>query len=85
MIKKTVISSAKAMKEEISMTLMVISFFLIVLAGGLEIFEKTKSTGPFMELFGTCCGLYFGRTGVKAYVEYKKDKKKADTAKTEEL
>ena len=71
MIKQT----ATAIKQEISFTLMVLSFGFITLVGFLEVFEKVKSTGPFMELFGTCCGLYFGRTGVKAYVAYQKNKK----------
>lgn len=65
MIKKVAISSAKAMKDEISLTLLIISFLLITGTGLLQVFKKIDSTGPFMELFLTCGGLYFGRRWVK--------------------
>ncbi len=61
-----ILSGAKAIKDEISVTLLIVSFVLICGVGLLEVFEKVKSTGPFMELFLTCGGLYFGRKLVKS-------------------
>lgn len=75
MLKKVAISSAKAMKDEISLTLLVISFLLIVGTGILQVFKKVDSTGPFMELFLTCGGLYFGRSWVKQIDKNKSEEK----------
>ena len=81
-MKNSLARASKALKEEISLTLMVISFLLIVGVGILQVLKKVESTGPFMELFLTCCGLYFGRKWVKSA---KTEEKTAKTAETEEL
>jgi hypothetical protein len=47
-----------------------------VASGVLQVFEKVKSTGPFMELFLTCCGLYFGRQWVKKDIKIKAEAEK---------
>lgn len=82
-MKNTIARASKALKEEISLTLMVISFLLIVGAGVLQVLKKVESTGPFMELFLTTCGLYFGRSWVKQSAKTKE--KTAVSAETEEL
>lgn len=84
MIKK----AAKTFKDNVSVSFTLISFLLIVGTGLLQVFGKVESTGPFMELFGTCCGLYWGRRGVDAFVNYQKEKaKKSEVTeeKSEEL
>ncbi len=54
-------SDPKDGKPSVSLTILVVSFILLIIAGGLEIFEVTKSTGPFMELVLSAFALYFGR------------------------
>ena len=81
-MKNTITKGARALKQEISLTLMVLSFLLIVGVGILQVLKKVESTGPFKELFLTCCGLYFGRKWVKST---KTEEKTAKTAETEEL
>lgn len=66
MIKKAAIASTKAVKNNLSFSLTVVSFLLISGAGVLQIFDKVKTAGPFMELFMTCAGLYLGRSYVKS-------------------
>lgn len=75
MDKKIMLTGAKAIKEEISLTLMLISFVLLSGAGILEVFGKVQTVGPFRELFGSCAALYFAR-------KYNKDKNSKE--KTEE-
>lgn len=81
-MKNSIIKGAKAIKAEISLTLMVLSFLLIVGTGICQVLKKIDSTGPFMELFLTCCGLYFGRSWVKQGAKTKE--KEAETAETED-
>ncbi len=64
--KELIVKSASAIKKEISFSLLVVSFVLIVCAGILQVFDLVRNTGPFMELFLTCVGLYFGRSYVKS-------------------
>lgn len=60
-ISALMISDPKTGEKSVSLSLLMITFFLIVLAGGLEIAGVIKSTGVFLELFMTNAGLYFGR------------------------
>ena len=78
-MKNTILKASKAIKAEISLTLMAISYVLIVGTGILQVLKKVDSTGPFMELFLTCCGLYFGRSWVKKDIKTKADAEKEET------
>jgi hypothetical protein len=51
----------KYQEKSVSLTIMVVSFLLIVVFGALQCFEKVKDTGPFMELFIISVSLYYGR------------------------
>lgn len=64
----------KGNPPSVSLTLMVVSFSLLVLAGSLEVFEVTKGTGPFMELCISAFALYFGRRLSFAGKEYGPEK-----------
>lgn len=55
------VADPKDGKPSVSLTILAVSFGLLVVAGGLEVFEVTKSTGPFMELTLSSIALYFGR------------------------
>lgn len=48
-------------KRSVSLTMLVISCLFILVMGSLQVFEKVKTTGPFMELMYSCMALYFGR------------------------
>lgn len=74
--KDLVFNSMAQVRENFSLALTSISFCLIVVTGLLQVFEKIKSTGPFMELFITCGSLYLGRKSFDAFLEYKKSKEK---------
>lgn len=45
----------------ITRTLVLISFGLLVIAGGLEMFEVTKTTSVFETLYISNLGVYLGR------------------------
>lgn len=47
--------------ESVSLTMLVIAFVLIITGGILQIFKIVESTSILMEVFVTCCALYFGR------------------------
>ncbi len=70
------LSKMQTIKEHFSMSITAISFAMIVGTGLLQVFEKVKTTGPFMELFITCGSLYLGRRSFDAFLEYKKSKEK---------
>ncbi len=70
MIEKT----ARAFKRNTSFSLLLISFVLLVVCGVLQVADRVKSVGPFMELFLTCGGLYFGRSFIKSRVDSKEEK-----------
>lgn len=48
-------------KESVSLTLLLISFGLLSIAGILQCFSIIKDVGPFMEIFIICTSLYFGQ------------------------
>ncbi len=77
-MKKQIVSSAKAIKEEISLSLLIVSFILIMVTGILQVFKRVDSTGPFMNLFLTCGGLYFGRSWVKQTANNKENEEKVN-------
>lgn len=48
-------------QPSVSLTLMLVSFVVLLVIGVLDICSVVKSTGIFLELFLTTVGLYFGR------------------------
>lgn len=62
-------------KTEISVTLLIVSFILIMVTGILQVFKRVDTTGPFMELFLTCCGLVFGHSWIKSQSKDKDEDK----------
>lgn len=47
--------------QSVSLTLLIVSFIALIIAGSLEMLEIAKSSAVFETLFITCSGLYFGR------------------------
>lgn len=48
-------------KSSVSLTLLVISAAICVIAEGLEMSKLISTTSMSYEMFATACGLYFGR------------------------
>ena len=48
-------------KSSVSLTLVVITFLICIIASGLEIAKVSSGTSMAFELFGAACGLYWGR------------------------
>lgn len=48
-------------KRSVSLTFATITFIAVLVSGTLEILEKVKSTGPFLELFYGTLGMYITR------------------------
>lgn len=51
----------KTKKQSVSLTLMMISFVLLVILSTLKALEHVSSVGAFQELFYATAALYFGR------------------------
>lgn len=51
----------KSKEESVSLTLVILSASLLVIAMVLEMVELVKSTSMAFEFFGASCGLYWGR------------------------
>ena len=51
----------KTEKESISLTLMLVSFVILVVLSTLKALEHVNSVGAFQELFYATAALYFGR------------------------
>lgn len=50
--------------KSVSLTLLIISFMVLVVVGLLDVFRVVESVGVFLELFLSTGALYFGRTMV---------------------
>lgn len=48
-------------EKSVSLTLLIISFIILIGMGILQAFNVVQSIGPFMEIFITTVTLYFGR------------------------
>jgi len=48
-------------KKSVSLTFLVITFFLLIVASIFQTMDAIKSVGYFPELFYACAALYFGR------------------------
>lgn len=59
--------------ESVSLTLLLISFAALIVAGVLEMFGKVDTVSIFEALFLTCSGLYWGRR-----IKLSKDTKELD-------
>lgn len=58
----------------VSLTILVISFTAVIVAGALNMAGVVQSTSLFSEVFYSCCALYFGRRfsfGGKAFTSDK--------------
>jgi len=64
------IMDPKTRKQSISLTLLVITFILLIILGVLQVFDIIKVLGPFKELFYATIGLYWGRRLKIANKEY---------------
>jgi hypothetical protein len=51
-------------KKSVSLTLMMLSFLLMVIGSVLVTFGKMEDLTAFTTLFLTCSGLYFGRRNI---------------------
>ncbi len=51
----------KGEQKSVSVTILIVSFTLLVILGILQCFNVIKDTGPFMELFIVAVSLYYGR------------------------
>lgn len=55
------LSDPKTKESSVSLTLMVISFVVLLVASTLHIAQLTDNTSSLTELFYATAGLYFGR------------------------
>lgn len=55
------VSDPHSGKKSVSLTLVVVSAAVVVIAMGLEMSGLIKTTSMAFEFFGTSCGLYWGR------------------------
>lgn len=55
------ITDPKDKLESVSLTLLVLSLFLLIGLGIAQVLGKIQSVGPFTELFYSSVALYFGR------------------------
>jgi len=51
----------KTNKESVSLTLMLVSFVILVVLSTLKAMESVSNVGAFQELFYATAALYFGR------------------------
>lgn len=51
----------KTSTPSVSLTLLIISFIGVVVAGALQLAGKTETASVFLELFYANCALYFSR------------------------
>lgn len=58
---KLYLTDPKTKEKSVSLTLMLVSFILALVAGGLEMAGLVKGTSISLELFWGTAGLYFGR------------------------
>lgn len=60
-ISKFLIKDPEHNGPSVSLTMMLISFVLVLVCAGLDMAGKVKSTSIILEVFWGTCGLYFGR------------------------
>ncbi len=60
-ISKLLLLDPKSKQKSVSLTLVIISFILVVSAAGFQVAGKVDNVSVFFEMFLTTSGLYFGR------------------------
>lgn len=60
-ISKLLVNDPKQKEPSVSLTMLLVSFIVVLIAAGLEMAGKVKGTSITLELFWGTCGLYFGR------------------------
>lgn len=58
---KLLAQDPKQKEPSVSLTMLLISFIIVLIAAGLEMAGKVKGTSVTLELFWGTAGLYFGR------------------------
>lgn len=60
-LSKLFIKDPKQKEPSVSLTMLLIAFIVALVAAGLDMAGKVKSTSVTLELFWGVCALYFGR------------------------
>jgi len=60
-IKKFLFIDPKNGKASVSLTMMLLSFLIVLIAAGLDMSGKVKGTSVILEIFWGTTALYFGR------------------------
>lgn len=60
-ISKILVQDPKEKVPSVSLTMMLASFIIVLIASVLDMMGKVKSTSIILEVFWGTCGLYWGR------------------------
>ena len=58
---KLLVQDPKQKEPSVSLTMLLVTFIVVLVAAGLDMAGKVKSTSVVTELFYACTALYFGR------------------------
>lgn len=65
----------KTKEPSVSLTFVVLAFAICIITIGLHLFKFVDTTSGALELFYSCCGLYFGRRWTNGKVTLEPEEK----------